>query len=336
MSNLLKGSLNYFLIVIVFPFLLLFMTYYGFESSYVKIKHLEQPPDFIFSSVYAYRIIPNYVSVEMNNFLHFVVENYLVIIKPVLIKNGSIYYHSIFLTNALFFTIYFIILERIINVVCEGSGFKSQKNLLLFIVAVFVTCMTQYVPTNGDSIALAFFLLGVFFSLKFKKSKNFLYVILTAIVIFVSTFVRETACLNISFFAAFLVDFKNLKTLNKNVVVNVLILVLAFIIPYVLLRTMIIKQETTFFEGVYLKQNFTSPFNLLGLLYGIVGIWLLNKFIDIKERKSIFLNFLIFSMPYFAMVVLVGLFWETRLFLPIMIIAIIFARTSKSELKEAL
>ncbi|MGL6038086.1 MAG: hypothetical protein ACRC0E_04240 [Soonwooa sp.] len=332
MSNLLKGSLNYFLIVIVFPFLLLFMTYYGFESSYVKIKHLEQPPDFIFSSVYAYRIIPNYVSVEMNNVLHFVVENYLMDLKPILVKNGSIYYHSIFLTNTLFFAISFIVLERIINVVSEGSRFKSQKNLLLFIIAVFLTCMTQYVPTNGDSIALAFFLTGVYFSLKFKEQQKFLYVILTAIVIFVSTFVRETACLNIAFFAALFVDFKNLKTLNKSLIVNVLILVFSFIIPYVLLRTMIVKQETTFFEGVYLKQNFTSPFNLLGLLYGLVGVWLLNKFVDIKERRNVFFNFLIFSIPYLLMVVLVGLFWETRLFLPILIIVVIFAINSKSDL----
>ena len=49
------------------------------------------------------------------------------------------------------------------------------------------------------------------------------------------------------------IDFKNLKTLNKSLIVNVLILVFSFIIPYVLLRTMIVKQETTFFEGVYLN-----------------------------------------------------------------------------------
>lgn len=333
MPDLLKGSLNYFLIVIVFPFLLLFMTYYGFESSYVKIKHLEQPPDFIFSSVYAYRIIPNYVSVEMNNGLHYIIENYLLMLKPILLKSGTVYYHSIFLTNAIFFGVSFVVFERVINLLSKNLGFSNQKNLLLFLVGVLLVCMTQYVPTNGDSIALMFFLMGIFFSLKYQESRKLNYVFLTAFVIFISTFVRETACLNIAFFGALFIDFKSLKSLKTKDFTNLIILVLAFIIPYILLRTVIIQQETTFFEGVYLRQNFTSPFNLLGLLFGIIGIGVLRKLVVDKSRKDIFNRFLILSLPYFLMIVLVGLFWETRLFLPIFVAAICLASSSKTDLK---
>lgn len=320
MLNLLKGSLNYFIIVLVFPFLLLFMTYYGFESSYVNIKHLEQPPDFIFSSVYAYRIIPNYISVEMNAFLTSFVNEHLSSIKHVIIKHGTIYYHSVFLTNALFFLLSFVVLERIINFL-GTIIFSSSKNLLLFLSAVFMVCISQYVPTNGDSVALLFFLLGVLFSLKYAKDNNVFNFLVVSVVIVISTLVRETSSLNIAFFAALLVDFKKLNALKTKTILQISILVLSFLVPYVLLRTIVIKQETAFFEGVYFIQNFTSPFNILGLLFGLIGIFIFKSLIKNPEREVVFNRYLLFSTPYFLMIIFVGLFWEIRLFLPIIMVA---------------
>ncbi|WP_414847379.1 hypothetical protein [Chryseobacterium sp. IT-36CA2] len=58
-------KINGFLFVIVLPLLLFAMSYYGFESFYTRLRTSEKTPDFLFSSVYSYRVIPDYLSVHM-------------------------------------------------------------------------------------------------------------------------------------------------------------------------------------------------------------------------------------------------------------------------------
>lgn len=106
-----KEILSDLVFYIIFPFILFFMVYYGFESSYVRMKFQEAPPEFIFTSVYAYRIIPNFLTVQMFDLTQFLVSQFSE--KDLLLKNGSIYYHSVFLTNTVFFMLSCVILESI-------------------------------------------------------------------------------------------------------------------------------------------------------------------------------------------------------------------------------
>lgn len=69
MSQNRDEKLSAVLFTAILPILLFFMVYYGFESSYVKLKTMEKAPDFMFSSVYAYRVIPNFLSVIVPDFL---------------------------------------------------------------------------------------------------------------------------------------------------------------------------------------------------------------------------------------------------------------------------
>ena len=74
--KIIDEKLNGFLFVVILPFLLFFMSYYGFESSYVKLKTMEKAPDFMFSSVYAYRVIPNFLMVNTTDTLDYLINNY--------------------------------------------------------------------------------------------------------------------------------------------------------------------------------------------------------------------------------------------------------------------
>lgn len=299
------------------PFLLFFMAYYGFESSYVKLKTMEKAPDFMFSSVYAYRVIPNFLTVHVTDFLTDFINSNLVSLKPFILKSGTVFYHSIFLINVVFFLASTFVLDKILKF--NPNLFASDPRLrkLLYIFGVFLMVIVQYVPTNCDSIAIFFFLGGIFFSLKFAKLRQNKDLFILCGIIFISTLVRETACLNIAFFGALFFDYRSFKIKDFLFYKEILMAVLAFVVPYIGLRLMI-PQEASLAEGFYLVQNFSSPFNLAGLVFGLVFLYFIYQLCGVAER-NIFKNFMILSVPYLGMITFVGLFWETRLFLPLLL-----------------
>lgn len=316
-------KLNGFLFVVILPFLLFFMSYYGFESSYIKLKSMQEAPDFMFSSVYAYRVIPNFLMMHITDLLNSFINLFLSSAKPMLLKNGTIFYHSIFLINSFFFVLSSIVLNCILKYKSVDTLFNSKIKRLVHLLAVFFIVIVQYVPTNCDCIAVFFYLLGVLFSLKYyhqNKTSDFIFLCFT---IFVSTFVRETSCLNIAFFAAIFIDFEKLKAGNFKYIKELAFLVLSFVFPYIGLKLMI-PQNTSFFEGVYLVKNFTSPFNLAGLFFGVLGLYFTFRLCD-DYGRLILKKYLFFSLPYLGMITFVGLFWETRLFLPLILSGIILA-----------
>lgn len=326
-------KINGFLFVIVLPFLLFFMSYYGFESSYVVgIRFWKKTPDFMFTSVYAYRVIPNYLSVHVTEAVTFAVDNYVPFAKGFLLKQGSLFYHSTFLINLFFFILTSVFLDKILNLKPGRLLLNENVRRMIHLIAVFFMVIVQYVPTNCDCIAIFFYVLGIFLTLKYLHENKQQYLVCLAVVIFISTCVRETACLNIAFFAALFVDTDQLRRGNFVAVQHVFMLALAFIVPYVGLR-MIIHQHTSFAEGIYIVKNFTSPYNLLGLLFGLLSICFSYKMSG-KAGKLLITKYLIFSSPYIVMIASVGLFWETRLFLPLILTGIIAASQNK-ELKAA-
>ncbi|RZJ48509.1 MAG: hypothetical protein EOO44_21005, partial [Flavobacterium sp.] len=80
----------------------------------------------------------------------------------------------------------------------------------------------------------------------------------------------------------------------------------------------------SFFEGIYIAKNFTSPFNLAGLFFCFLGLHFIFRLCD-DEGKFILKKYLFFSLPYLVMITFVGLFWEIRLFLPLILSGIIVA-----------
>lgn len=323
MFKIFDEKFNGLLFVIIFPFLLFFISYYGFESSYVGLKSMERAPDFMFSSVYAYRVIPNFLSVHGTIVLSYIIDHYLFPIKGILEKNGTTFYHCIFLINSFFFILSSIVLEAILKYRPTQILEKANSRRLLHLAAVFLIVIVQYVPTNCDLLAIFFYLLGAFFTLKYLENRKLIDLLLVSGIIFISTFIRETACLNIAFFAALFINIHELKKKNLVFVKELLLLIIAFVLPYVALR-LIIDQKTSFFEGVYIVKNFTSPFNLAGVMFGVIGIYFGFMFCD-RSSKEIFKKYLFFSIPYLGMITLVGLFWETRLFLPLILTGVVLA-----------
>ncbi|SIP93340.1 hypothetical protein SAMN05880574_102160 [Chryseobacterium sp. RU37D] len=324
MFKIIDEKINGFLFVIIFPFLLFFISYYGFETSYVVgIKSWEKAPDFMFSSVYAYRVIPNYLSVRGTEILGFIIDYYLPFAKNFLLKQGSIFYHTTFLINVFFFVLTSVVLDLILKLKPVEFLLNGNVSRMMHLIAVFFVVIMQYVPTNCDCIAMFFYVWGMFFTLKYLQNRKPSDLIGLSVIIFISTFIRETACLNIAFFATVFIDFNNIKERNFAFVKETIFLIIAFVLPYIGLR-LIIHQQASFVEGIYLVKNFTSPYNLMGLLFGFLSVYLSYHFCD-ETGKIMIKKYLFFASPYIIMITLVGLFWETRLFMPLILTGIVTA-----------
>ena len=189
---------NVFLFVIVLPLLLFGMVYYGFESSYTRLKTSDRPPSFLFTSVYSYRVIPNYLSIYMTDVMEIFIHNLNPKIKLFLAKNGTPFYHGLFLMNSFFLVLSSLIIHRIITL--SPNRLFSNENIrrIFHLLSIFIIVITQYAPTNCDTIALFCYLVGVYLSLKYLHTqKNLSFYALLGLII-ISTLVRETACLNIA------------------------------------------------------------------------------------------------------------------------------------------
>ncbi|MBQ0152468.1 MAG: hypothetical protein KBS61_06205 [Chryseobacterium sp.] len=316
---------NVFLFVILLPILLFGMCYYGFESSYTRLKTSERPPSFLFTSVYSYRVIPNYLSLYMTDMMEMVIQYLNPKLKAFLAKNGTPFYHALFLMNSFFLVITSFVIHKILALNPSQWLTSASIKRLVHLVILFFIAITQYAPTNCDTLALCCYLLGVYWTFKYLYSKKQSFYFALLVLIFLSTLVRETACINIAFFAAVFVDFKELKKGNFSLVWKLLPLVIAFLVPYLGLRYFLTDRSTTFVEGFYIAQNFSSPFNLAGLLFAIIVLYFVYQQCEEKVNKLVFGNFLFFSLPYLVMITLVGLYWEVRLFLPLIITSIVIS-----------
>lgn len=325
MLKIFDEKLSGFLFVVILPFLLFFMSYYGFESSYTQFKTSERPPEFLFSSVYSYRIIPNYLSIYMTDFMEYSMNSFLLPWKNLLIKNGTPFYHGLFLMNTVFFILSSIIINAILKfrVVELFSNIHIRK--IVHLLMIFFIVMTQYTPSNCDTIALFCYLSGIVLTLKYLHTNRSLFFYLLIILIAVSTLVRETACLNIAFFAAVFFSVRELKQKNFQFIWKVIPLLLSFLIPYLGLRIFFNHEETSFMEGVYVVANFTSPFNLAGLLFSAIALYFMCRLCTNDKSRLVFKKYLFFSLPYIGMITLVGLFWEVRLFLPLILTGVLVA-----------
>ncbi|NIF07662.1 hypothetical protein F3J23_19745 [Chryseobacterium sp. Tr-659] len=318
-------KINGFLFVIVLPLLLFAMSYYGFESSYTRLKTSEKTPDFLFSSVYAYRVIPNYLSVLMTDLMYNLINGPLSFFKDFLSKNGTPFYHGLFLMNSIFFLFCSLILNAIFKLKPIGLVLNINARRIIHLLSVFFIVITQYAPTNCDIIALFCYLAGVFLTLKYLHTqKNIFFFILIGL-IGISTLVRETACINIAFFAAVFFNIDELKKGNYRIIWKLIPLVVAFLLPYLGLRALLANRETTFVEGFYINRNFSSPFNLAGLVFALTVIYFIYKLCTDPENRQVFGKYFFFSIPYLIMITLVGLFWEVRLFLPLILTGMIIA-----------
>jgi hypothetical protein len=221
-------------------------------------------------------------------------------------------------------------------------GELSRKIMLAIIFfAAAISGFSQYVIVHYDNSAIFLLLAGFYFTFKFFEKRERKYMALLCLVIFVSTLNRETSCLNISFLVALFIDkFPTSLDEYKKIFTLVILPVVAFLLPYFLLRSFIHQasgDEYYFYESITLKHNLMGLNQIAGWVYAILVINFLYFFSVSKSNKRMMNYFLLFSLPYLIMIFLVGILWETRLFVPVFYGLLILAVANKniSEIRSS-
>lgn len=318
-KNLMKDK-NILMYVVGFPLVFHIMVYYGFQSSYFDYKSQVAISDFYYQNIYAYRLVSREILEEVFSVIQKLFEADFPF-KDYALKKGTLYYHSLFLLN----TFFAICTSLMLNFLLKNQSFfkniDTQKRLVINFIMASVMALSQFVAVHYDNSAIFFMLIGICFSLNYYEKRQFQDLLWLCIVITISALNRETAALNISFLAAlFIVNYKDFRGIWKTSYRTILPVVLAFLLPYMVLRIFIPQEKNEggyFFESITLVNNFTSPNNIIGIFYGLILFKFLYFFVGNRENKILMNRFLFFSLPYIAMIFLVGIMWEVRLYIPI-------------------
>lgn len=329
---------NILIFVLFFPIFFQIFAYYGFQSSYYDYKSEENPTEWYYKGIYGYRLLSREAVDALTMLLRQIME-YDFPLKSYIIAKGTTYYHALFLYNTFFAVLVSLMINKIFTIKSFFTNFDVKSRLILVFCLAAISGFSQYVIVHYDNSAIFLMLLGMFYTLKYHATSKNNYLLILSAIIFISTLNRETSCLNISFLAALILD-KYPKT-GKDLLKTLKVLslpIICFLLPYFILRLMIDQQSTDeyyFFESITLKYNLTGINQITGWLYAIVVIAFIYFFAISKKNKELMNRFLIISIPYILMVFLVGILWETRLFVPMFYgLAILAFYNYKSIVKQ--
>lgn len=326
--------------IIFFPFFFQLFTYYGFQSSYYPYRIQENPTEWYYKGIYGYRLISREGVDFLTSFIRTLMQNDFPL-KDWVVEKGTSYYHSLFIFNTFFAVLTSLMLAKLLDLKVFFGDLSEKIKLVIIFFAAAISGFSQYVIVHYDNSAIFLMLAGFYFTFKFLEKKENKYMALLCLVIFVSTLNRETSCLNISFLVALFVDkFPSSLDEYKKVFTLVILPVAAFLLPYFLLRGFIDQkdgQEYYFYESITLKHNLIGLNQIAGWVYAILVIKFLYFFAVSNRNKRMMTNFLLFSLPYLVMIFLVGILWETRLFVPVFygLLLLAFANNNLGKLKPS-
>ncbi len=315
------------LYVVLFPVFFQIITYYGFQSSYYNYRDEVRPTEWYYKGIYGYRLLSREIVDMMTLFLERIFTHDFPL-REYAMKKGTPYYHSLFLFN----TFFAVLTSLMVNSILKRKEYfpeineKMRLGIVFFLAAI--SGFSQYVIVHYDNSAIFLLLLGFYFTLNYYRNRQFRDLIILSFVILISTLNRETSCLNISFLAAlFFAEIPKSKEGFLNAVKVLFLPVLAFLLPYFVLRLIIPQNagdEYYFFESITLKYNLTGINQIAGWLFGLLLLKFVYFYALPENRKSI-TRFLVISLPYILMIFLVGILWEIRLFVPLIYSAVMLA-----------
>lgn len=311
-----------FYFIFLFPVFFQAMAYYGYESSYYPYKIQEAPSDWYYKGIYQYRFLSREAVDMITVFLKKIMTYENFPLKAYIQKKGTSYYHALFLYN----TFFAVIVSWMLNLILKNKTFFPEFNvksrMVVVLIMTLISAFSQYVIVHYDNAAIFLLLCGFYFSLQYYHNDYSLkWMILLNGIILISTLNRETSCLNISFLGSLLLFNTSFNKENVlNVIRKLFIPVCSFILPYFILRLLLPQKEGDnyyFFESITLWSNLTGINQIVGWLYAIVFIRFIYFFIPTVNNRKLANYFLILSAPYILMICLVGILWETRLFIPL-------------------
>lgn len=308
-----------------------YLVYFAFISTYTNNQYSEGAfREHYSSDIYSYRVLSKPIVLGTYQLIEQVFPN-----SGNTVINESFYslganfskkfYISIFLVNTFFFvltviTFVFIFNNYLINL-------TQKEKILLQLAIIFFVAITQYVVVPYDMIG--YFLQALFILVLLSNAKNKLFIL--GLLIGISTLNRESSALLISFAATI---YYILHGINTNSIKKITTLLLFFLIPYIALRFIIDVPDNNVISEFTFLSNFAVKRNLVG-----IAIWVIFFALSIilasdkKTKKSIYV-FHIFSLPYIITCFTGAVMFETRLYIPILLVSLVLGQMNFEKIDK--
>ena len=303
--------INFVLIVLVLPFVLVFTSMFLYKTTYTtglfnENSHREQYEN----SVYKYRIAGSYLLLEIYDLIKdSKLSAFKTWDKRLNLSGTDPNYNLAFYLSYVILTLFFWILCNLVlyilylkNKLNNPSGAIISINFLLLI--------GNFVITPYDLPSYFFILLA----LALFNSKN--NILNMSLIIILATLFRESSALIISSFVSYqyIIRKENIITSFKKSIP----LIISFLIIYFGVRMFL--GDLIFSEGFKENTGFRYIYQLL-FVFSFFGILMMNVS---KYFKNLIYIFLILSLPYIFTIFYSGLMVELRLTIPIFLIIVIF------------
>lgn len=322
-----KSSIIQILFLVLTSIVFSTIVYYGFVSNYSKdVFSKNNYSEQYNSGVYKYRILSSQTLLMIDEWVTDNIEN-----PDLLDKNdarlglddsfSSHFYLAYFIQNTLFLVLtaiilFFIFEHSLINI-------SAKEKILLQFITILIISITQYVVVPYDNLSYFFSACFVLVLLNYYNSESIINLFIMGSVLFFATFNRESSALFISVFAS--VQLMKYG-ITKKTLVPVFALLLFFFAPYLILRFFIVPYDGTATYYLHIKENLIEWFNVLGMVFWLLLTYFLYVICDRAENKKAYLYFIVFSFPYILFCFTIGVMFETRLYVPIFIIAIVLSQ----------
>ena len=331
-----KVFLKYLFLGIVFPLLVQYVFYYRFLTNYTEIGLDEKS----FTSFYGQSV---FKSRKLGQEMHLWVYHRLSSVEKLknfksesdygkrfhaMYPNGDhVFYLTYFLTACGFTILTSLIILLIFDHDKIFSGTRREKNLAICFL-VFMIGFTQFAITPYDNLSYFFLAAGILLFLRFMLTKNWIYYIGLISVIVTATTNRESSSLIVSAMIAILYS---LYALNWRWIKYMLMPVLAFVIPYFLLKA---QSNAGLTGGNTFFVNFAAnSVGLIGIVFALFVFYFIYQVVNVNN-KTLIHRFLFFSLPYLIIIPMVGLMIEFRLWMPVFETGIILSFLDIQQLKS--
>lgn len=228
-------------------------------------------------------------------------------------------YASIFIVNLTGFIGTQLALLIILKEKLAAEGDRGIAIAILSASAMIIA-LSQFTVVPYDTWSYFFIILN----LSLWKRTNIGFLICSALLMCLSTMTRESSALVLSAcFAHLLINHKSYCL--KSAILQLSILTSIFGGTYIALRIYLGTESRLFQEDMLfynlLNMNFLSWIGLA--TFGCIITIIYSIFTTANARKT-YLLFILFSFPYLMLVLLAGIFFEIRLYVPLYFIGIIF------------
>lgn len=302
-------------LTVLFPVLLSLIVYYGFASNYSSgIFNEDAFRQQYEQGLYKYRVVGRFCLIETYKFLE---SDTLParIVRPYLLKTlpapanvldsrvDSMFYAAYFIQNTVFLILASIVLWMLLRSLAPAH---VEAVLYLLVMGVLLMTITGYVVCPYDSLSYFLILLSFYLILRPFPLSYWLLLLVLAI----STLTRESSALTMSFFFAH--HFRELIKPGSKARWELAGLVVVYCFAYLSIR-LLLPSGTMVFQSIEFAHNLQGC-NLAGdLALPIVAFLICSGSTNLTRC----LIYILAGAPYVVAIMLVGITWEMRLWVPV-------------------